>query len=69
MAYKNPVPSLDDKYVSKKYSMTFTFPEEVDRDEAAEGIQRVLDENGGRIKPEWVHMGEPKTLRLAAPQN
>lgn len=66
--YKNPVPSLDDKYVSRNWGVSFTFPDFVDRDEAVAGIQGLLDENGGNIPPEWICIGKPKYLLLAEPQ-
>lgn len=69
MKYKNPIPSVDDERVSKSYSLVFDFPENVSRQEAVEGINRLLDEHEGKIPKEWVRMGEPKDLRYALPQN
>lgn len=69
VGYQNPVPSVDDTYVSQHWGISFTFPEPVDKDDAVAGIQTLLDENNGKIPEEWIRMGEPKHLRLAAPQN
>lgn len=69
MKYKNPIPSVDDEQVSKKYSLVFTFHENVTIEEATGGINQLLEENGGKIRQEWIHMGEPKEMRYALPQN
>lgn len=69
VGYQNPIPSLDDTYVSQHWGISFTFPEAVDKEDAVAGIQKLLDENDGKIPEEWIRMGEPKHLRLAAPQN
>lgn len=69
MGYKNPIPSLDDKFVSKRWGMCFTFPETVTKEEALRGIQELIEENNGKIPPAWLHMGEPHGIRFAEPQN
>ncbi|HAS90907.1 MAG: hypothetical protein GX289_06435 [Tissierellia bacterium] len=61
--YKNPVPSINDERVSAKFSIVFKFEETMILDEAAEGINMLLCENGGRIPKEWVRMGEPIFIR------
>jgi len=50
--YKNPVPSVDDEYVSKKYSILFTFEEDVTQDEAINGINELIAQNNGKIQKE-----------------
>lgn len=66
--YKNPVPSVNDKRQSKRYSICFNFKEEVTLEEAIAGINNLLRENGGVIPEEWVEMGSPVTMRYALPQ-
>jgi hypothetical protein len=69
MGYKNPVPSVEDEYVSKKYSITFTFEEGATPEEAVSGINNLITKNGGMIPKEWVRMGEPRAIRYSLPQN
>lgn len=68
MAYKNPIPNVDDEYVAKTYSVAFTFEDNVTRSEAADGINRLIKENGGKLPEEWVRMAGPGTIRYASPQ-
>lgn len=66
MSYKNPIPSLDDKYVSKVYCITFNFEIEVTQDEATEAINAfIAEEYDGKIPKEWVRAGKNKILRLS----
>lgn len=69
MKYKNPIPSVDDERISKTYSLVFIFPENVNQQEAVDGINRLLEEHEGKIPREWVRMGEPITMRYTFPQN
>lgn len=69
MAYKNPIPSLDDEDVSKKYYISFTFNEYVSHDDAVKGINDLIKQNGGTIPREWIRMGEPSHLRLSDSAN
>lgn len=69
MRYKNPIPSLNDERVSKTYSVVFNFQKNVSQQEAAEGINRLLQEHEGKITNEWVRMGEPIEMRYTLPQN
>ena len=66
--YKNPIPSVNDKRQSKRYSICFNFEEEVTLEEAVAGINDLLKENGGVIPEGWVEMGSPITTRYALPQ-
>lgn len=68
MAYKNPIPSLDDEMVSKQYCICFHFEEDMSADEAMEAVNRLLEKNGGVISKNWLQMGRPAYLRLAEPQ-
>lgn len=68
MAYKNPIPSLDDERVSKNYCICFTFEEDVSLDEATEGINNIIKKNDGIIPTEWVLMGKPSYIRFATKQ-
>lgn len=63
MAYKNPVPSLDDEMVSEKYCVTFTFSSGVTLEEAHAGINDLLAKYGGKIPISWIKTGSPKFLR------
>lgn len=56
MGYKNPVPSIDDVMLCKKFyiSKTFTFNENVTLKEAAKGIGRLIQENEGEIPADWI---------------
>ena len=51
--YKNPIPSIEDELVSRKYTIGFTFDETVTLEEAAEGINSLIAENGGKIPRTW----------------
>lgn len=66
--YKNPIPNIDDKPVAKKYYIAFTFEERVTKEEATEGINNLIAENGGKVSENWVGMGEYPTIRYALPQ-
>ncbi|MDF2879614.1 MAG: hypothetical protein K0R54_171 [Clostridiaceae bacterium] len=67
--YMNPIPSVDDKPVSRKYYMSFTFEEPVTHEEAVEGINNLLSENKGKVSNGWIKMGEKPTMRYALSQN
>lgn len=67
--YKNPIPSVDDEYVSRKYTITFSFGDPVSLDEAVEGINDLLSHNGGKVSRKWVKIGEPKNIRYTLPQD
>lgn len=63
MAYKNPVPIAFDTPKSKIVRLTFKFESYVSKEEAAEGIQRLLAEkHGGRIPTEWIELDKPTTF-------
>ena len=49
MAYKNPIPSLDDETVGKEFFIRFTFEDYVSIKEAVEGINQYLENNNGKI--------------------
>ncbi|MCO7121934.1 hypothetical protein NIA71_08215 [Ihubacter massiliensis] len=55
MTYVNPIPKVDAS-VKAKISVTFNFEEFVTQEEAAEGINRLLEEHGGKIPVEWVKL-------------
>ena len=65
--YKNPVVSIDDERVSNEYCLIFTFDEAVTLEEATNGINNIIMENGGVLK-DWVRMGIP-SIRYTLPQN
>lgn len=65
MRYKNPIPSIDDVMLCKKFyiSKTFTFDENVTLEEAAKGIGRLIQENGGEIPVDWIGFADRPTTR------
>lgn len=65
MRYKHPVPSIDDVMLCKKFyiSKTFTFDENVTLEEAAKGIGRLIQENGGEIPVDWIGFADRLTTR------
>lgn len=65
MAYKNPIPSLDDVRVAKKFVIvpTFTFDEEISLEEAAKGIEQMIKSNDGRIPLEWIQFAEKPRVK------
>lgn len=67
--YKNPMPSIEDELVSRKYTVGFTFVENATLDEAVEGINNLIAEHGGKIPRSWIKMGEPRGIRYHKPQN
>lgn len=67
MSYKNPIPSLDDKEVSKDFWIGFAFKEYLTKDEALEGINNVLKELMP-IESNIIHMGYPRCMRMAEKQ-
>lgn len=69
MAYKNPKPSVDDEHISKTYSLTFNFEEEVSLDEAVTGINELIKENDGKILKSWLKIGSNKKIRFALNQD
>lgn len=66
--YKNPIPSVDDEYETTIFGLSFIFEEAVTIEEAAERINCLIAENGGKINAEWLHMGKDRRLRYALPQ-
>lgn len=68
MAYKNPIPSLDDEFVAKTWGIRFRFENEATKDEAVRGINEMLQKHGGKIPESWVHMGTPKGVRFSEKQ-
>lgn len=67
-SFKNPIPSLDDEYVSERYCLVFKFDEPVTLSMAAGGINNLISENGGVIPEAWIRMGHPKCLKLTEEQ-
>lgn len=67
-SFKNPIPSLDDEYVSERYCLVFKFDEPVTLSVAASGINKLILENGGVIPEDWIRMGNPKCLKLTEEQ-
>lgn len=67
MSYKNPIPSVDDKEVSKDFWIGFTFKEYLTRDEALEGINNVLKELMP-VDSKIIHMGYPRCMRMSEKQ-
>lgn len=65
MAYINPIPNVDDEYVSEKYCVTFSFSSAVTLEEAHKGINDLIKNHGGEVPVEWIKMGHPKNLRRA----
>ena len=65
MGYKNPVPSIDDVMLCKKFyiSKTFTFNENVTLKEAAKGIGRLIQENEGEIPADWIGFADRPKAR------
>ena len=63
MRYKNPIPSLDDQYQSKKVFICFDFESPVTQEEAARGLTELIAENGGKIPKEWIKFGDNKNIR------
>ena len=65
MGYKNPVPSIDDVMLCKKFyvSKTFTFNENVTLKEAAKGIGRLIKENEGEIPADWIGFADRPKVR------
>lgn len=65
MGYKNPVPSIDDVMLCKKFyiSKTFTFNENVTLKEAAKGIGRLIQENEGEIPADWIGFADRPKVR------
>ena len=65
MGYKNPVPSIDDVMLCKKFyiSKTFTFNENVTLKEAAKGIGRLIQENEGEIPANWIGFADRPKAR------
>lgn len=58
--YQNPIPSLDDKYVSTDFAMAFHFDEPMTEKEAAENLEHYVKTHG--VPEGWVHMGKNKEL-------
>lgn len=60
MAYKNPVPMLLDRPVSKKCYISFSFEEYVTAEEAAESISHFIEEEyKGKIPAQWIKLDKP----------
>lgn len=58
--YQNPIPSLDDEYVSTDFSMGFHFEEPMTIKDAAENLENYIKTCG--LPPEWVKMGKVSFL-------
>lgn len=65
MAYKNPIPSIDDVRVARKFIIvpTFVFDEEISLKEAAEGIEHMIRDNGGKIPLDWLQFAEKPQIK------
>lgn len=60
MAYKNLVPIVFERPVSKKVILSFSFEEYVDKEQAAEAISRfIAEEYGGKIPTAWIKLENP----------
>ncbi len=68
MAYKNPIPSIEDEQVGKEFYLRFTFEEYVSIDEAAKGISQYLENHKGEINSKQVRFAGDVKIRLAAPE-
>lgn len=62
--YQNSIPNLDDVRKAKAFILTpvFRFEGKMTKEEAAEGISRLIRESGGTIPVEWVTYAEKPTL-------
>jgi hypothetical protein len=59
----NPIPSLDDVEVSRKFHIGFTFDECVSLEEAVISINNLLKQNGSVIPKRWVKFGDKSRKR------
>lgn len=62
MAYKNPIPNVDDETVSEKYCITFSFSGGVTKEEAHKSINELIEKYGGKIPASWIKMGHQDSL-------
>lgn len=60
--YENPIPIIVNEVVSDKVTICFEFPGLVTQKEAAEGINQLIAENGGKLKQEWIVLDNPKRI-------
>ena len=65
MGFKNPIPDIDDVREAKRFiiSPVFTYEQEMTLEEAAEGIERIIRDNGGKIPLDWVQFAERPKIR------
>ncbi len=65
MSYKNPIPSVDDVDVAKRFfvSPIFSFNEHMTIEEAAHGISELIRQNNGKIPAEWVKFADAPGIR------
>lgn len=65
MPYKNPIPDLDDVREAKRFiiSPVFTYEQAMTLEEAAEGIESIIHDNGGRIPLDWIQFAEKPQIR------
>lgn len=68
MAYKNPIPSIEDEQVGKEFLIRFTFEDYVSMKEAVEGINQYLENHSGKVDEKGVRFAGNVRLRLAAPE-
>lgn len=62
MAYKNPIPVILDKPVTKKVTLTFNFDNYVTREDAAESLTKLFQDiikDHGSIPKEWIKLIDP----------
>lgn len=65
--YKNPIPSLDDEYVSDHFAISVRFEDPMTAKDAAENIEHYIKVNG--LPQGWVHPGAIKMLASPGQQN
>ena len=65
MSYKNPIPSVDDVDVAKRFfvSPIFSFNEHMTIEEAAHGISELIRQNNGEIPVEWIKFADAPGIR------
>lgn len=65
MAYKNPIPDVDDIREAKRFivSPVFTYDRAMTLEEAAKGIEQLIRDNGGKIPANWVQFAEKPQIR------
>jgi hypothetical protein len=65
MAYKNPIPSIDDEQVGKEFLIRFSFDSYVSISEAVIGINEYIKKHNGKIDESAVKFAGNIKLRLA----